>query len=59
MSEHFDEIHVSFSGEESDVNSYEGELLDNGWLKLYVPVEDHGTVEEYHSPCEVENFYVP
>lgn len=61
MSMKFDEVFITFRGDEDQTNMpYQNAvLLDNGWLKVDVPLEEGGTMEEFYSPHEIRRFYEP
>lgn len=59
MAIQFSEVFITFRGDdEQTATPYpHAVLMDNGWLKVDVPLEGGDTVEEYYSPHEIKSFY--
>ena len=57
----FDEVFITFRGdEEQTMQPYQNAILmDNGWLRVEVPMDDGTSIEEFYSPHEIKSFYEP
>lgn len=57
----FDEVFITFRGDEEQTHEpfINAVLMDNGWLKVDVPLDDGTTIQEFYSPHEIKSFYEP
>jgi hypothetical protein len=60
MAKSFEEVTVELAADGEATYDFENAILmDNGWLKVDVPLDNGDVTEEYYPPHAVRRFYVP